>query len=1519
MHIDYEDHSMGPVCYRCNQIGHLMRDCTVRLDHSKHYYVDEVPSAYVSAMNKHVNTNAQSRKTTLVGSSNETDVWLDGHSCRALLDTGSSVSTVSYAFYSKFLEQYSIEPLTDILNVECADGQTLPYMGYITVPLEANGVGLYSSPVDAILLVVPTRPYHDLVPVLLGTNVLEVLMNQTKDTCGVKFLQSAMLTTPWYLAFRCITLQEKRLQHNHNILAYVKATERVTIPPNREVVVNGYLEKCIPYHPVCALLQATPRSKIPTDVDISPVIFTYSHDDKVNLPVLINNISTRTVTLYPNELICEVQPVSVQELPPSNDNVHTADVIKDVILPHDDLAQSERDEIHGLLHEFRDILSTGDTDIGHNDSVKHRIELENALPFKQRYRRVPPSMVEEVRNHLQHLLKADIIRKSHSPFASNVVLVKKKNGQLRLCIDFRQLNSRTIRDNYALPRIEEILESLSGNKYFSVLDMKSGYHQVEIAEEHKERTAFTVGSLGFFEFNRMPFGLTNAPATYQRLMEECLGDLHLNICFIYLDDLIIFANSFEEHISRLRQVFQRLRESGLKLTPKKCSLFMRRVKYVGHIVSDKGIEPDDEKIEKVVTWPKPTTKEEVRQFLGFVGYYRKFVKDFSKIARPLTDLLPPTRKKSKKKKGTETETNAFVWGEEQDKAFEALKTQLSSPPILGYPDYAKPFELHTDASGKGLGAVLYQEQDGLKRVISYASRGLSKSERNYPAHKLEFLALKWAVTEKFSDYLSGHKFKVLTDNNPLTYVLSTAQLDATGHRWVAALAAYDFELKFRPGKQNADADCMSRLPGYGTETRNKSISQEPEASSCTIPQESIKAICKTQTIRTPYIECLPVSATVVDDDLDESRLADIPSIDMKHAQQYDPDISLWLDFVNQHYRPTKHEIPQSSYHTTILQNFDKLCMKRGTLYREVAKENGPKYQLIVPGPLVSDVLYYTHNSLGHQGRDRTISLLKDRFYWPGMNKDVENWISNCGRCLRRKTPTNIRAPLVNVTTTQPLELVCMDFLSLERSKGGEEYVLVITDHFTKYAVAVPTKNMTAKTTAEAFYKQFIVHYGIPSKIHSDQGGNFESNIIKELCSILDIKKSRTTPYHPMGNGTCERFNRSLISMIGTLRPDQKKDWKQFIGPLVHAYNSTRHDTTGVSPFSLMFGREPRLPVDLAFDIQHPMEKKQPISKYIDNLKKKLRLSYDLAQKNIRKSQERQKEHYDKKVRGATVEVGDRVLVKIVAFDGRHKIADRWEEDPYIIISKPNPDIPVFKVRKENGEGRERVLHRNLLLPIGNKEYGDHEPPIPRHRKVPPKPAPRRTRAQARKESDITSISEEMDSESDDDTVMIHADMSVGVEPTFNSATAEPQNVEQVDQNDQEEVPVHAEELPSSNDTDLNGNNDGDEDESNETPDHIDNSQTEHEPEPEVQGTEQDVQESEQDEDVQDEVPEPRRSTRPKKKPAWMTTGEFQVCSVTNNDWKDRAEFLKSLLSSNIVENNTLVTDTFMKLLTWKPD
>ena len=645
-------------------------------------------------------------------------------------------------------------------------------------------------------------------------------------------------------------------------------------------------------------------------------------------------------------------------------------------------------------------------------------------------------------------------------------------------------------------------------------------------------------------------------------MAECFEGLHLQTCLIYLDDIIIFSSSFEEHLQRLAQVFQRIRESGQKLAPGKCSFFKERITFLGHVVSSSGIETDPEKIQKVLDWPQPKTPEEIRQFLGFAGYYRKFVKNFAKIVKPLNCLMPATRSKRHTKRKTVV-TEPWKWGEEQEAAFQYLKKVLSSPPILGYPDYTQPFEVHTDASSKGLGAVLYQKSDGLQRVISFGSRGLNKSEKNYSAHRLEFLALKWAVTEKFHDYLYGNTFTVFTDNNPLTYVLTSAKLDATGHRWLAALAAYDFDIVYRPGKNNADADALSRLPGLTPDN----IETDTQISS-----ESVQAICSVVQNQ-PYIESLCMSANVVDVEPDTGQ--DIRSMterDWRMAQSQDQDLRLWIDCVRCKRKPRKEDISKTNVNFSFHRVFSSLFLFRGILYREVTIEGEKRKQLVLPASHVEQALKGCHTDTGHPGRDRTLSLLRDRFFWPGMSKDVENWIGGCERCLRRKSSTNARAPLVSIKTTQPLELVCMDFLKLDRCKGGFENVLVITDHFTRYAKAIPTKNMTAKTTAEVFYNNFITHYGLPQRIHSDQGANFESNLRRELCQLLNIKKSRTTPYHPMGNGMCERFNRTLCDMLGTLKPDQKKDWKRYIGTLVHAYNCTRHDSTGQSPFYLLFGR-----------------------------------------------------------------------------------------------------------------------------------------------------------------------------------------------------------------------------------------------------------------------------------------------------------------------------------------------------------
>ena len=464
----------------------------------------------------------------------------------------------------------------------------------------------------------------------------------------------------------------------------------------------------------------------------------------------------------------------------------------------------QREDARKLIEEYSFLFVMGSLDLGCTNLVKHHIKLTDYTPIKDRYRRIPPHQYKEVQKHLKEMLDVRAIRRSNSPWASPVVLVRKKDGSLRFCIDLRKLNARTVKDAYSLPRIEDALDSLDGACIFTSLDLKSGYWQVELDESSIPLTAFTLGPLGFNECVRMPFGLTNVPATFQRLMESCLGELHLEWCIIYLDDIIIFSKNPDNHLTRLRGVFEWLAKAGLKLKPSKCKFFKSNLKYLGHIVSRDGKATDPRKIEAIKNWPKPNTVTEVRSFTGFTNYYRHFIKGYVKIARPLHELTSGENGKKKNYRVNWTE-----WCQE---SFDSLKKICSECPVLAYADYTKPFVLHTDASTMGLGAVLYQKQeDGKERVIAYASHTLNRAEHNYDAHKLEFLALKWSVTDRFHEYLYGATFEVFTDNNPLTYILSTAKLDAMGHRWVASLGPYNFKLHYKPGKLNVDADSLSRI------------------------------------------------------------------------------------------------------------------------------------------------------------------------------------------------------------------------------------------------------------------------------------------------------------------------------------------------------------------------------------------------------------------------------------------------------------------------------------------------------------------------------------------------------------------------------------------------------------------------------------------------------------------------------------------------------------------------------------
>ena len=423
--------------------------------------------------------------------------------------------------------------------------------------------------------------------------------------------------------------------------------------------------------------------------------------------------------------------------------------------------------------------------------------------------------------------------------------------------------------------------------------------------------------------------------------------------------------------------------------------------------------------------------------------------------------------------------------------------------------------------------------------------------------------------------------------------------------------------------------------------------------------------------------------------------------EIRQAQRQDRLIERWRRAVIDKIIPKMYMMKDD---LTMKKQFKNLKMKRGILYRTVKEEEIEIEQLVLPECYRKEVLKGLHNDVGHPGQERTIRLMRDRYYWPGMANDVTQWVSSCDRCIRRKSQTE-RAPLVNIHSTYPLELVCFDFLTLEPSKGGIGNVLVITDHYTKFAQAIPTRNQTAKTTAEAFYNGFVIHYGIPTRLHSDQGANFESEIIKELCNITNMKKSHTTPYHPQGNSGPERFNRTLLGMLGTLETEQKKDWKKYVNSLVYAYNCIPHETTRISPYELMFGRKPKLPIDATFEKAREDNVARSAHEYIEDLRERIEKTRHIVQKHMDKAKSKQKSYYDKKAKAVTINKGDKVLVKKLAFEGKHKIQDKFEEDVFVVIDQPRPDIPVFKV-KSRKDNREKTLHRNHLILL-DKQDGEN--------------------------------------------------------------------------------------------------------------------------------------------------------------------------------------------------------------------
>ena len=460
------------------------------------------------------------------------------------------------------------------------------------------------------------------------------------------------------------------------------------------------------------------------------------------------------------------------------------------------LSPLQQQQLNELFREFSDVFSRGEDDLRNTPLLELAIETHGP-PLRQPYRRQSPAVRREEMAQVQQMLSSNVIRPSNSPWASPVVMVRKKDGSLRFCVDFRQLNAAKVKDAHPLPRIDDLLDALHGAKWFSTLDLKSGYWQVPITEQDKAKTAFCMSSGQLFEFNQVPFGLCNASATFSRLMDRVLAGLHWETCLFYLDDIIVFSSTWEEHLARLREVFERLRHAKLKLRAEKCTFAAKEVNYLDHRVTEEGLLPDSSLLAAIREIPPPKTATEVRSFLGLAGYYRRYIRGFTAIAAPLHAL---TRKDA-----------VFHWSEDCQAAFDQLKTLLTTSPITAFPDFSQAFRLYTDASTAGLGAILAQVRDGKEHIICCASRALNQAEKSYSATKLECLVIVWAVA-KFRPYLMAMPFEVFTDHYALQWFKTMRTGSALLHRWSAALEEYDFTVHHRPGKVQTHVDGLSCLP-----------------------------------------------------------------------------------------------------------------------------------------------------------------------------------------------------------------------------------------------------------------------------------------------------------------------------------------------------------------------------------------------------------------------------------------------------------------------------------------------------------------------------------------------------------------------------------------------------------------------------------------------------------------------------------------------------------------------------------
>ena len=819
-------------------------------------------------------------------------------------------------------------------------------------------------------------------------------------------------------------------------------------------------------------------------------------------------------------------------------------------------------------------------------AVEHVIEFKpDARVIKLPPYNLAPKHLVFVKETIDMLLSKGFIQRSVSPYAVPITIADKDGGKaFRFCVDYRAINAQTVTDATPPPNIQILFDQLRGATIFSKIDLRTAYWQVKIRTEDRKKTAF-VCRYGHFEWLVMPFGLKNAPATFVRLMDEIFGDYLDTFIIVYLDDIVVYSKTLAQHVKHLELVFKRLREHRLYAKLDKCAFMQREIKFLGHLVSADGISVNPDKVKAISDWPVPKTVKDVRAFLGASGYYRKFILNYSKVASSLTELLK--------------DEQPFKWQEEQSTAFNKLKNALSTAPVLQIPDTAIPFKVTTDACSHAVGAVLSQNFGHGDQPVAYLSKKLTGTEQNWPAHEQEMFAIVLAC-KHWKYLLLGSQFDVYTDSMAMKTMMTQKNLSKKQMRWVMELQEYlPFNIIHVSGKKNIVADALSRNAYHSVAT----IQQlQPITTESDLDEVMGEHDHSNHTTASNDIEN-DSDATIIDK--------------IREAYTHDAACSRIIRERNQNYR-FDHELIYAN---------NRLLVPNDINIKQHILKQCHDYELA-----------------GHIGIQKTSELVKRYFYWYNMDIDIKEYVLSCPKCQMNKSSNQRPMGLLQSieVPSKRWQVVTVDFiLRLPETISTPSYnmIAVFVDKYSKMVHLAPCNmKMTAPAFASLFINNIIRLHGVPQRIISDRDVRFDNNFWRSFTKQLNIELAMSTAYHPQTDGQTERANRTLQEMLRHYVYDNHKSWNMKLPLCEFAINNSISLSTGHTPFYLMYGEHPLVPI-----VQHD-EEASSVPAAVDAVDK-LKTVLDEAKSKMEAAQRRQAQYANSSRRHAEFEVGDLVLIR----------------------------------------------------------------------------------------------------------------------------------------------------------------------------------------------------------------------------------------------------------------------------------